>query len=303
MDKKILDFVFTNNLEINANKLKEEVLSKDFIQDEIKRLNLNDYQIQKGMGILQRYHDFIVTNNTKPNYELYVDIYGFLSEDFSKNQEFQKYKVLDNFWLTAITELDPNIQEYFETEKNTSVFSNLKKTIKNYLNQMISTPENETNKEILTNIFSKGAFNSNIWFWGSQSSIINDILKYICILNGIKLNKTVAYLNANDLYNYLNINKDEKSSIMTYLNKVQILVISNLTLGYKAEWFFDFLINIISNRNHKKNPTLISSTRDILSSKTRLLHTYSYSKDTNENDLEIHFKDLISSLFKKITIK
>ncbi|SYV90405.1 Uncharacterised protein [Metamycoplasma alkalescens] len=64
----------------------------------------------------------------------------------------------------------------------------------------------------------------------------------------------------------------------------------------------DLLINIFETRQSKNMPTLISSSRDIVSTKTKFLSSYYYSKENNENDLENLFKEIIFNNFKKIII-
>lgn len=306
MKKEILESVISFDNKINVEELKKEVLSKDFIIDEIKRLNLNDYQIKKGMGILQRYHDYVIENNSKPSYKLFVDIYGFLAEDYSADSMFQKSRIIDNFWLTSITSLDPNIQSYFDnysssSMNDTKVFSQSKSNIKNYINSLIKTKESLGIKETLENAFKSPEFSYNIWLYDNSMSVGNDILKYIAAMNGISFDKSVAFISANDLFNYLSSNAEEKKSIELYLNKVDVLLISNLSLGLKPQWFFDYLINIFATRKSKTLTTVISSSRDITNKKTKLLTSYYYSKD-QKNDLEELFRNLIINNFKKIII-
>ncbi|PYF42201.1 primosome protein [Metamycoplasma alkalescens] len=302
MDKKILNSIFSFDNKLDAKKLKEEVLSKDFIQNEIKRLNLNEYQIQKGMGILQRYHDFVLKNNKEPNYKLCVDAYDFLAEDYSDDENYVKYKKIENFWLTSVTELDPIIQKYFNTKASLKIFSLFKKSLIDYFATLIETKKSLEIKKILEDIVSKNIFQCNICFLDKKNMFANNIFKYIASLNAIKFNKSVAYLTANDLYNYISANPEEKKSIMWYLNRVEILFITNLTLGVKPQWFLDLLINIFETRQSKNMPTLISSSRDIVSTKTKFLSSYYYSKENNENDLENLFKEIIFNNFKKIII-
>ncbi|PZW00596.1 primosome protein [Metamycoplasma auris] len=302
MDKKILESIFSSNDELDINKLREEVLSDEYIKKEIQRLNLNEQQIKKGMGILQRYHDFIIEHNHKPHYELYVNMYGFLDEDHSKNPIFEKSKKLENFWLTSVTELDPIIESYFIENKSNRVFTPLKSSLQNFLDNLINTKESGRIKTLFKNIASKGIFEANLWLFDNKNKYASNILKYIASLSALLFNKTVAFINSNDLYSYISSNIDEKKSIIWHLNRVDVLIINNLTLGIKPQWYLDSLINIFTTRNTKNLPTLISSSRDIVSPKTKLLSNYYYSKYDQTNDLEELFKQTISELFEKITI-
>ncbi|MGX9358953.1 MULTISPECIES: hypothetical protein [unclassified Mycoplasma] len=302
MEKKIFDSILSPNEKINIDELRNEVLSKDFIQTEIKRLNLNEKQIKKGMGILQRYHDSVIKNHKKPDYKLFVDIYGFLAEDYSNDKEIIRSQQLEKFWLTSITELDPIFKKYFQKNNNSSDVVALKKTTKIFIDSLPKTIASEDIRaKFRTMITGKGVFDFNIWLWGANFTISNDIIKYIALMNVISQGKTVAFLNANELYNFLSSNKEEKQSICYYLNNVDVLFIANLSLGLKSQWFFDLLINIFETRIQKKSPIIISSTKDLLNKNTKLLTTYYYSKD-NENDLEEVFKTMVANFFKKIVI-
>ncbi|ENY69132.1 Hypothetical protein, putative primosome component [Metamycoplasma auris 15026] len=287
----------------DSESLLKEVLSKDFIQKEIKRLNLSEQQIKKGRGILQRYHDFIIENNTEPQYSLYVNVYNDLAEDFSESKWLNKYKKLDNFWLTSITELDPIIQSYFDNDLNNKVFLKFKSALKDYLSSLSSDIKSTSIKNELVKIAKNGKISTNYWFWDEKNKYASNILKYIGSLQAIQLNNSVAILNANDLYSYISSNPDEKRVVLGYLNKVDILIINNLTLGIKPQWFLDYLINIIETRTTKELPILISSSRNIASSKTRFLSNYYYSKEQQTNDVEDLFKSIISSNFELIHIK
>ncbi|ENY69345.1 Hypothetical protein, putative primosome component [Metamycoplasma auris 15026] len=302
MDKKILNSVFSLNDELDINKLRQEVLSDPYIKKEIERLELNEQQIKKGMGILQRYHDFILENNHKPYYELYVNMYGFLDEDHSKNPIFEKSRQLENFWLTSITPLDPIIESYFLENKTNRVFSPFKATLQTFLDNLINTKESQRINTLFKNIASKGIFEDNIWLFDAKNKYASNILKYISSVSALGFNKSVALLNSNDLYSYISSNPEEKKSIIWHLNRVDVLIINNLTLGIKPQWYLDTLINIFETRAAKKLPILISSSRDIVSSKTKLLSSYYYSKFDQSNDLEDLFKQTISEKFEKIVI-
>ncbi|PWC08953.1 primosome protein [Mycoplasmopsis arginini] len=301
MKKQFLNDLISLKKEIDVENLRKEVLSKDFIQEEIKRLNLNDFQINKGMGVLQRYHDFYIQNHKKPEYKLFVDIYGFLAEDFSNDTNFLKHQQLENFWLTSITNLDPIIQKYFEPGQKDNLMSSWKKTAKNYINSLPKTQESRDIENIFKKMLSKDEFDFNILFLDPNIVVGNEILKYIASMNAIINNKTVAFLNTNDLFNYISSHQEEKQSISYYINNVDILILTNLTLGVKPQWFLDFLINIFESRRTHHKPILISSSRDILNKSVKLLSNYYYSK-TEENELEKVFKSTVKNYFKFIKI-
>ncbi|SYV90406.1 Uncharacterised protein, partial [Metamycoplasma alkalescens] len=79
---------------------------------------------------------------------------------------------------------------------------------------MIETKKSLEIKKILEDIVSKNIFQCNICFLDKKNMFANNIFKYIASLNAIKFNKSVAYLTANDLYNYISANPEEKKSIM-----------------------------------------------------------------------------------------
>ncbi|AZZ65302.1 primosome protein [Metamycoplasma phocicerebrale] len=296
---KIDDF---ENSEIEAKQLTQKVLSKKFIKDEIKKLNLNEEQIKKGMIILQRYHDYYVQHNEKPKYKLFVDKYGFLAEDMSSDPNFDKKKKAENFWFTDISPLDPIVRKYFETNAERSVFQNYKKSLKQFLSNQIKTNESENIKKIINVALSKGVLFDNLWFYDQNNSLSTDFIKYISILNAINFNKSVAIINANDLQRYLKFQKEDRNIIISHLNKVDILTIYNVTFGQKDEWFLEFLLEVFDSRNNNNQPILLSTNKDVGSRNSKFLIRYYYNNNTNNNDIENSFKDFIINNFIKIVV-
>ncbi|CRH45590.1 Uncharacterised protein [Mycoplasmopsis arginini] len=84
-------------------------------------------------------------------------------------------------------------------------------------------------------MLSKDEFDFNILFLDPNIVVGNEILKYIASMNAIINNKTVAFLNTNDLFNYISSHQEEKQSISYYINNVDILILTNLTLGVKPQ--------------------------------------------------------------------
>ncbi|MBN4089447.1 hypothetical protein OF364_00250 [Mycoplasma enhydrae] len=300
-DIKQMEFGEYETLKDSVDKLTEEVLSKDFIKQEIERLSLSEEQIKKGMIVLQRYHDYLEKHQKKPQYELIVDKYGLLAEKYDSDSDFVKFQKINNFKLTNITPLDHLVIKYFEMDTNPKVFSASKIIFKDFIEHLVETEENNKIKSILNDSMKEGSLVNNLWFFSIDNKNADMFIKYIAIYNAIKFDKTVAIINANDLQRHLKMSKEERNNVLFNLAKVDILSIYNVSFGKKEEWFLEFLLEVFDARIKNQKPVLISSTKEITSIKNEILIKYYYN-NSKINDIERTFKGFIRNEFLKIVI-
>ncbi|AZG68573.1 hypothetical protein [Mycoplasma struthionis] len=248
------------NEEIDKQKI--EVLEDYNIKKIIEELNLNEEQINSNINYLYKYYQYLKTNNKKPSWKLYVNTLGQLKIDFSNDKAFLRAKKYDNFWLTKITPLDEKIEEYFENLsliKPSKIESEAKKAyplfpagVQNHIKQIVSS------KEFLV---PKG-----LYLIDDNFIYARNILKFISAIYGIIINKTVAFLDASNLYNFIQSilrEQSELKNIISLLNDVDCLIIDRLGVGVKPEWYINMLNEIFLQREYNQKPTYISSPIDL----------------------------------------
>ncbi|MBU4692387.1 hypothetical protein KQ875_02105 [Mycoplasma zalophi] len=273
-----------NTPKVKLSKIQEEMLNNDEIKEIIAKLNLNDEQAKEGMNLLYKYYSYLKKYQKKPDWELVVNSYGFLDLDFSNQPWFKKQKILDNFWFSNITNIEKDIDNFWNSK--TKKTEALKKTI-------------ETFKEYgdikkLINDHLKLKATKSLFIVNDDLINVNYSLKYLAFLIASQ-NKTVAFLDLNDLYNFLSIQGYKiKDSILPLLKDVDYLFYTGLGLINKPLWFFqEYIMNILMSRTQMQKMTYIFSFVDIEKKSTQLI------SNTNNFD-EKTFKNLKNILVKLI---
>ncbi|MDC8913898.1 hypothetical protein PT313_00910 [Metamycoplasma hyosynoviae] len=279
----------------NREEEKQKILNDPRVKELIISLNLTESQINNGMGFIQKYY-----NEKDPQWKLYVSEFNEIEMDISNVTHFKRQKLLQNFWLTNITALDADLKEYFYTNKKKSkkILEDAYKSMQNFYGL----------KEFITELTSKKKSNLGLLLIDENISDARNILKYLAVLYGTNKNRTVAFIEANNLYSfYFNNAKNVQliNDINSYLEEVDYLILDKFGIGTKPEWFLDNLLNIFLERERNYKPIFVSTPIDI--SKSNSLLTYASSAnqkfDTGANKLEKFLKKTILRLTTKFVSK
>ncbi|MBN0970428.1 hypothetical protein [Mycoplasma phocoeninasale] len=303
--KKDIAKLFGKDFLVNFDSKKEskKILAYPKIKEIIEKFNLNSEQITKGMSLLQRYYNYLVTNEDKePDWKLTVDAYNNLQIDFSSNHFFLKKKQEDNFWLTNITKLENEWKLYFDTPNKkspTRIHTEAKQALNYFDKNLIAEIKKVTSLKT-----KKGFFLVDSNFVNAQA-----IVKYLAFLLGTTKNKTVAFLDVNQFFNYTmnnyrNNKQDENELINKYLNQVDYLFLNNFGIGAKPELFITNLIATLNQREIDEKPTFITSLIDVTLNNVSIINSGNKTdRNLRINGVEKLLKNTISRIMTKFIAK
>ncbi|WP_051520275.1 hypothetical protein AB5V95_02850 [Metamycoplasma spumans] len=280
---------------------KQRVISYPQVAKLIEDLSLNDMQITWGMNYLQKYYDYLIQHdNQEPSWKLFVNNDGLLDIDFSNEDYLLRQKKLSNFWLTSVTPLDDSWYEYF----NMIRIKKPDEILKNSHNGIMHFSE-----DIQKQIKNITGIKHNLGLYLVDENFINarHILKYIAFIMGVQKNKTVAFLDSLALYQFLISNfkngSAEINGIQKNLIDVDYLFLDRFGLGSKPEWFINFLINVLTERELRNKPVFIASPLDFIKDNQTLIANSKNKENDGLNKLEQLLKNTIGRICVKFTAK
>ncbi|GIZ05854.1 hypothetical protein MSATCC14277_4360 [Metamycoplasma salivarium] len=298
-DFKKMDDGFIKNVgkkpRFDFEEEKQKILSHPKIKEIILNLKLDSSQISKGMHFLQKYYNYIVEKNVEPSWKLTLNDANLIDIDLSNEENFKKQKMFSNFWLTNITPLDADLEQYFFSNKPKP-----RKILQDATIAMAAFPNAISDTiAIITNLkTNKGLFLADENFVNARK-----IFKYLLTLFGTKKNKSVAFIETNNLYTfYYNNSKDVDliNSINDYLMNVDYLFLDKFGIGTKPEWFLNHILTILIYREDKQKPVFMASPVDITNKNVSLM--FNINTQTKNEGLE-KLEKLLKNTINRTMIK
>ncbi|TPR53891.1 hypothetical protein [Metamycoplasma neophronis] len=294
---------FLNELKLdnfNPAEEKAKILSNPKVTTLIQDLQLSQKQIDEGMNYLQKYFDYLnENNNNDPDWKLFVDENGFLAIDFTNDEYFVRRKLLENFWLTNITPLDNSWYEYFNMTKKhkpRELIINANMSLQKFLPALSSQIKLITSNQTIQGLY---LVDENFIY-------ARNIFKFLAFLMGVQKNKTVIFVDASALFQFLQTNlknQYEMNNIQKYLTDVDCLFIDRFAMGTRPEWFINFLITVFTERELKQKPIFIASPIDFEDADQHLIINFKDKNNDGLNKLERLLKHTTSRICVKFIAK
>ncbi|AWX42479.1 Uncharacterised protein [Metamycoplasma cloacale] len=261
-----------------VEELRNNVLNCPVILDIIKNLKLTEEHIKTGFPLLVKYYLDYIDHQKLPEWKIIINSNDCLDMDITNTEMVKKEKILSNFWLTDITPLPIELHHYLTTpliKKPRSILTNFSKAIKNF--------DIELNDYLSKVVKNKLELTDNLLIIDNSFLDARAIIKFLSTFFVMYLNKTVAVVDINALYQTLQKNSknpEYNAHIFSLLSEVDYLFLERMAVGEKPEWFINELINVFNNRNVNRKPFYLSSPVDILSNDIKIIAT-SWSKSSN----------------------
>lgn len=247
-------------------KIKSEITNHEVIKSIIKKLNLNDKQIESGYDLFYRIID---EYNNLEEYEYITDIQVYDDENIigvsivnknaSKEIKNKKYHLLNE--ISNI-----NYEICFENPK--------KKSLKNKIDENIFYWEfpdlSQNNRESLSRWFKKcyldlrsKKYVQGIYLYGDlglgKTLFLNALANYL-----INKNKSVTFLSTSNLYEYIIKNLDYNNELnydaINKMKNVDFLIIDDIGMEKANNWFlFSILYPVLDHRFKEKKTVCFSS--------------------------------------------
>lgn len=288
------------NMNLWDDKLKEKILSHPKIAAIVNKLKLSKEQIALGFNYLSMYYDHLIKNaDQEPQWKLKLNNSNLLEIDFSNVNAYKKQIESYNFWLTNISPLDDDIQDYFnipEMSKPRSILIEANKAL-SFFDQALQN----IIKIITTKPYDKGLLLVDENYINSRK-----IMKYLSFLYGTSKHKTVIFVDIDNLMNFYSLNlKNQEviAEVNSLLMEVEYLFLNKLGTGTKPEWFINILIDILIRRETNKLPVFISSLADITDKNVSIVSSFGRDKNAGLIKLENLFRNTIARITHKFIAK
>lgn len=247
-------------------KIKNEITNHEVIKSIIKKLNLNNKQIESGYDLFYRIID---EYNNLEEYEYITDIQVYDNENIigvsiinknaSKEIKNKKYHLLND--ISNI-----NYEINFENPK--------KKSLKNKVDENVFYWEfpdlYQNNREPLSKWFKKfyldlrsKKYVQGIYLYGDlglgKTLFLNALANYL-----INKNKSITFLTTTNLFEYitknLDYNKELNYDVINKMKNVDFLIIDDIGIEKANNWFlFSILYPILDHRLKERKTVCFSS--------------------------------------------
>ncbi len=252
-----------------SKEIKKKVLTNELILKIIKELNLNEDQINSGIDIFLK----IIMEN----------------KNVQELEYITKVEIYDEKTIVGISVPNKKISNLMKQKKYLLLneISNIKRDIafanpKNKIELGEQKPNlfyveypNLKDQNNRTNLFTwyanfrknleKGKYSKGVYIYGKSGLGKTFFLIALANLISEKFNKTVSFINVNDLYEFLTKNVDSNNNslnieVINTLKNVEILIIDDIGSEKQSNWFlFSILYPIIDYRLKEEKPTCFSS--------------------------------------------